>query len=221
MKILFICLLLTISSVFVYSQSNKKTNMHDKNMNVKGQFHLPKEWEMRFDESNASINDLKLVKENNFYHFTTGPAAIYYNPKNKVGGQYKITAEFIQLKPSKHPEAYGIFLAGSNLQNKEQHYIYFLTRQDGKYLIKIRNGKDTKDIINWTADENINPQDKNGKTQNKLTVTVTDRTVIFGANGKAVMSLKKSNFGGTVGIAGLRINHNLNVKATDITINKF
>ena len=211
--------LLAVLTVSLYPQ-NKKTGP-DMDMKVKGTWKLPENWEMRFDKPDASKNDMKLIIDRNSYHFITGPAAIYYNPKNDEYGQFKIEAEFIQLKPSKHPEAYGIFFAGSNLKKEDQHYVYFLVRQDGKFLIKERNGKDTKEIVNWTADDNVNPQNKKGETINKLTVTVNDRMVIFGANGKAVKFFKKSLLGKTVGIVGLRINHNLDVKTGGLKIEHF
>ncbi|MFZ0456122.1 MAG: hypothetical protein WCE54_15190 [Ignavibacteriaceae bacterium] len=219
MKSFFLFLLLILFTITLYPQ-NKKTN-HDKDLKIKGSVQLPKNWEVRFDKTGAGINDIKLTMDNNYYHFVTGPAAIYYNAKNAEYGQYKIEADFIQVKPSEHPEAYGLFIAGSNLQKANQHYLYFLIRQDGKFLIKERNGKDTKEIVNWTPDENINSQDKDGQTINKLTITVNNRVVIFGANGKAVKFFSNSSFGKTVGIVGLRINHNLNVKTTGLKIEHF
>lgn len=215
----YIFLLIALFAISLYPQ-NKKSD-HDKDIKIKGVFQLPKTWEMRFDNPDVSKNDLKLTLDSVYFHFVTGPAAIYFNPENKEYGQYKIEAEFIQVKPSKHPEAYGIFFAGSDLQKGNQHYLYFLVRQDGKYLIKERNGKDTKLIVKWTSDGHINPQNKNGQTINKLSITVKNKVVIFGANGKAVKFFDKSLLGKTVGIAGLRINHNLNVKTNGLTISRF
>lgn len=219
MKIIILLLLTGLFAVSIYPQ-NKKSDQ-DKDINIKGTFQLPKNWEMRFDKSDASKNDLKLTRDSNYYHLITGPAAIYYNPKNEEYGQYKIEAEFIQVKPSKHPEAYGIFFGGSDLQKANQRYLYFLVRQDGKFLIKERNGNDTKEIVKWTPDKNINSQDKKGQTINKLSISVNNRGVIFGANGKAVKFINKSLLGRTVGNVGLRINHNLNVKTSGLTINNF
>ena len=219
MKIFFLFLLAVVFTISSYPQ-NKKTD-HDKDLKIKGTVQLPKNWEMRFDKPDASKSDMRLTKDGNYYHFITGPAAIYYNPKDAEYGQYKIEANFIQVKPSKHPEAYGIFFSGSNLQRDDQHYLYFLVRQDGKYLIKERNGKDTKVIVNWTSDDNVYPQNNKGETINKLTITVNSRIVIFGVNGKAVEHFNKSFFTRTAGIVGLRINHNLNVKTSGLKIEHF
>ena len=214
-------ILLTCFAAFLYPQPNKdKSHDNDMDMKIKGNAQLPTGWEMRFDKTNANKNDMKLIKENDFYHFTTGPAAIYYNPKEEESGEFKIESSFIQTKPSKHPEAYGIFFAGSDLQGKDQHYLYFLVRQDGKYLIKERNGSDTKEIVKWTADKNVNSQNKDGRTINKLSVTVGKNNITFSANGEKVKTLDKSDLGIENGIVGLRINHNLDVKASKLTIEK-
>ena len=219
MKRIFLFFLIAVSTISLYPQ-NKKSG-HDKNEKEKETIHLPKYWEVRLDKANENKNDIKVTRDSNYNHFITGPAAIYYNTKNAEYGQYKIEAEFIQVKPSEHPEGYGLFFAGSNLQKDNQNYIYFLIRQDGKYLIKERNGKDTKEIVNWKSDDNINSQNKKGKTINKLTITVNPRVVIFGANGKAVKFYEKFLFAKTVGIVGLRINHNLNIKVSGLKIEHF
>lgn len=219
MKRIFLFFLIAVSTISLYPQ-NKKSG-HDKNEKEKETIHLPKYWEVRLDKANENKNDIKVTRDSNYNHFITGPAAIYYNTKNAEYGQYKIEANFIQVKPSKHPEAYGIFFSGSNLQRDDQHYLYFLVRQDGKYLIKERNGKDTKVIVNWTSDDNVYPQNNKGETINKLTITVNSRIVIFGVNGKAVEHFNKSFFTRTAGIVGLRINHNLNVKTSGLKIEHF
>lgn len=221
LKKIFLFILLSGFCVFLYSQTMKEhSHSIDTDVKVKGAMHLPEGWELRFDKSNASKTDMRLVKEQDYYHFTSGPAAIYYNPKDKESSEYKVEANFIQTKPSKHPEAYGIFFAGSNLQKDNQHYLYFLVRQDGKYLIKERNGKDTKEIIKWTAHKNVNAQNKSGQTINKISVMVGKNDVNFSANDKTVITLNKKDLGNTDGIAGLRINHNLDVKATSLIVGK-
>jgi hypothetical protein len=219
MKRILLFLLIAVFTISLYSQNNKSNQTKEVNNN--GTLHLPKYWEIRLDNISANKNDIEIKRDSNYNHYITGPAAIYYNTKNTEYGQYKIEAEFIQVKPSEHPEGYGLFFAGSNLQKENQAYVYFLIRQDGKYLIKERNGNKTKEIAGWTQDENINLLNKKGQSLNKLTITVNPRVVIFGANGKAVRFFKKSLFDKTVGIVGLRINHNLSVKVSGLKIEHF
>ena len=52
---------------------------------------------------------------------------------------------FTQMEPAAHPEAYGVFIGGSDLQAANQKYTYFVIRQDGKFLIKRRAGNGDAD----------------------------------------------------------------------------
>lgn len=207
-KLLVISLFLSLS-VVLFAQNN----------NMKSQ-KLPKGWMMRFDKTNAGAKDFDITNEKGNYYFKTDPigAAIYYNPENNQTGKFSVEADFNQLKSSAHPEAYGIFIAGSNLQKDNQYYIYFLVRQDGKYLIKKRTGNDTKLVKGWTADKNVNAQNSKGITSNQISINVGESDVTFDANGKKLLSMSKKEIGSTDGIVGLRINHNLDVKTSGLKI---
>ncbi len=223
MKKLFLFVLVAGLCSFTYPQSGKM-HSHNKKMEVmnKSAVKLPAGWKMRFDKTFAGGKDVKVVEDMGVYHFTSDPvgAAIYYNPKNEEKAQFKIEADFTQLKPSKHPEAYGVFFAGTNLQKHNQYYLYFLVRQDGKYLIKKRIGNNTKLVVGWTPSKYVNAENKKGQTINKIYVTVGKTDVTFGANGKEVVSLSNKKLGSTDGIVGLRINHNLDVITHGLTIKK-
>jgi hypothetical protein len=143
-------------------------------------------------------------------HFMSGPAGIYYRATDKASGAYTVTATFAQMAPAAHPEAYGLFIGGSNLESADQKYTYFLIRQDGKYLIKKRAGAATPTVVNWTDHAAINKADASGKLTNTLAVKVASDKVSFLVNGTEVGSVPASEVDAS-GIAGLRVNHNLNV----------
>lgn len=193
---------------------------HDFDVNVAGNGIIPEGWQLRFDHKNDKSTEIQFTIHGDVYHFESGPAAIYYNKKDMTKGNFKSSAEFLQTKASRHPEAYGIFWAGKDLKGKNQHYYYFLVRQDGKYLIKTRNGDKTSLIVDWTANDAVKAKNKNGQTKNTLEVDVKGNKVNFIVNGKQVANLPKSKFQNTEGQVGLRINHNLNVKVTNFTVSK-
>src|SRR6266516_4532740 len=99
-------------------------------------------WTGRVDPQAArggkKLTDDKVVAMGTGFHVTSGPAAIYWNPKNTASGNYTVSASFTQTKAPTHAEAYGLFIGGNNLDAPNQSYLYFVVRQDGKYLINHR-----------------------------------------------------------------------------------
>jgi hypothetical protein len=181
----------------------------DPDKKVAGGGTLPTGWKARLDGS-ATINGVKVMPMGGGLHFTTGPAGIYYKPGDNAAGAYEARATFTQMEPAAHPEAYGIIIGGSGLDGPAQKYTYFLIRQDGKYLIKRRAGNDTPTIADWTDSSAIRKADASGKMSNTLAIDVGKDKVRFLVNGTEVTSTEAAKVD-TDGVAGLRINHNLNV----------
>jgi hypothetical protein len=179
-------------------------------------------WTGRLDPRPASqgrkITETKFVSMGSGIHVTAGPAAIYWNPANAASGNYTISATFNQTKASTHPEGYGLIAAGQNLDSASQSYAYFLVRQDGKFLINHRADDATvHKIVDWTANPAIKAIDESGKASNKLTISVEADKVRFLVNDVEVHSLARgiidggNGHSGSKGIAGIRVNHNLDV----------
>jgi hypothetical protein len=156
-------------------------------------------------------------------HVTSGPAAIYYRAADNATGEYAVSATFAQRKSMQH-EAYGLFIGGSNLQDSTQAYTYFVIRpMDGAILINHRAGDARpKQIVPWTPEPAVNKEDAtDGHASNSLTIHVAKDTVHFIANGKLVRAIPKSDLGGaTDGLAGLRVNHNLDLHISDFKVGK-
>jgi hypothetical protein len=183
-------------------------------------------WIDRVDAKDArrgmSTSDVKFVTMGTGYHVTAGPAAIYYNPKDVAKGEYTVSATFVQTKAPMHPEAYGLFVGGSNLQDSTPQYVYFLTRGDGKYFVAHMAGADRHVIVNWTESDLTKKQDEAGKQSNQLAVRVTKDSVQFLANGKPVTAFAKADMHGfsADGQAGIRVNHNLDLHIADFQVKK-
>ena len=188
----------------------------DPDKKVAGGGTLPSGWKARVD-GNASLNGVKMMPMGGGVHFTTGPAGIYYKPNDKASGTYETRSTFTQLQPAAHPEAYGLIIGGADLEGAGQKYTYFLIRQDGKYLIKRRAGESTPTVADWTDNAAIRKADSSGKMSNTLAIEVGKDKVRFLVNGTEVTSAETSKVD-TAGIAGLRINHNLNVHVEGFTV---
>lgn len=206
--------LLLLFSLPVFAQEHMHEN--DPDNAVKGS-DIPEGWMVRTDRG-ASMDNVHFTRMERGYHIVLGPAAIFYNPEMKASGTYTVRATFTQNKAPRHPEAYGLFVGGKDLDSDAQDYLYFLIRQSGEFLIKHRAGDETHTLFDWTAHEAIRKVDDAGKASNTLAVRATPDRVHFLVNGTEVAALDRAPMLNTDGIAGLRVNHNLDVTITDFEI---
>lgn len=188
-------------------------------------------WTGRIDPRAAAqgrkITDAKFLPMAGGIHVTAGPAAIYWNADNKPTGNYTVSATFNQTQASAHPEGYGLIIAGTNLESANQSYMYFLVRQDGKFLVNHRaNDSTVHKIVDWTANPAIKAIDASGKASNALSVMVGPTAVSFRVNGTEVHSVPRSviesgpDHAGSVGTAGIRVNHNLDVHIDGFSVTR-
>jgi hypothetical protein len=182
----------------------------DPDKKMAGPGSIPSGWKGRLDSGDKTLAGVKAMTMDGGIHFMTGPAGIYYRPNDKATGAYMVQATFTQLAPAAHPEAYGIIVGGADLEGAGQKYTYFLVRQDGKFMIKRRNGEATPTVADWTDNAAVKKPDAGGKSVNALAIDVTKDKVRFLVNGTEVSTADAAQVD-TAGIAGLRINHNLNV----------
>jgi hypothetical protein len=188
-------------------------------------------WTGRIDPQAAArgrkITEAKFVPMAGGFHVTAGPAAIYWNPANTATGNYTISATFNQTRASAHPEGYGLMLTGKDLETANQSYFYFLVRQDGKFMINHRaNDTEVHKIVEWTENPAVKAIDASGKASNTLSVVMGASAVSFRVNGTEVHSIPRAtiegggNHAGSVGIAGIRVNHNLDVHIDGFALTK-
>jgi hypothetical protein len=171
---------------------------------------LPPGWNVRLDSGGTKPEGVSVMPMGGGIHFKTGPAGIYYRAADTRSGSYEVHASFNQVEPAEHPEAYGLIIGGSNLSAATQKYTYFLVRQDGKFMISRRNGDKVTAIVPWTDHASVKQTDASKKGTNMLSIVVAPDKTRFLVNGTEVNSLPTSGVDAS-GIAGLRINHNLNV----------
>ena len=181
----------------------------------------PAGWSARFDRPNADPAAVKFTTMGKGLHFTTGPSATWYRGGESLSGLYSVQATFSQTKAPMHPEAYGLVVFGQNMETPTQSYIYFLVRGDGKWALKHRaNDTDVHTITDWTANPAIVVQDSTGKATNTLKVDVAADSVRFMVNGQTVQAVSRTVMKEAAGIAGIRMNHGLDVHVADFTVTK-
>lgn len=171
---------------------------------------LPAGWSIRLDSGATKPDGVSVMPMGGGIHFKTGPAGIYYRAADAKTGVYEVRAAFSQMEPSAHPEAYGIFIGGANLAAATQKYTYFLVRQDGTFMIARRDGAKVTPVIPWTDNAAVKKTDASVKGTNVLSIVVAADKVRFLVNNTEVSAQPAAGVDGA-GIAGLRVNHNLNV----------
>lgn len=172
----------------------------------------PAGWQLRLDRANADRSGIAFSTMGAGLHVTNGPAAIFWNPANTAQNAYTVEATFTQVKAPTHAEAYGLFWGGRDLADAGQDYLYFVIRKDGKYLVRHRAGAETHNIAEWTEHAAIVKEGADGKQVNTLRIEVTATASRLFANGQMIREIPRQGMAGnTDGIAGLRVNHNLDV----------
>lgn len=172
---------------------------------------LPAGWEARLDRP-GGLENVRFMEMQGHQHAILGPSAVFYNPAHTATGAYRLAGTFTQNRPTAHPEGYGLVLGGRDLAGDGQDYLYFLVRQDGRFMVKHRAGTETHTLIDWTEHSAVARPDDAGRTVNALAVDVGASGVRFLVDDVEVGSLPRVQYLNTDGVYGLRINHGLDVR---------
>jgi hypothetical protein len=184
-----------------------------------------KGWKLRADRSTDvkdpdAPGDIKFMEMGGGFHAINPQAAVYWNPANAPTGNYTLKGTFKLMKPSGHANYYGLVFGGSNLEGPTQAYTYFLVAQDGNWLIKKRDGDTaTSPVAPKTPNDAVKKPGEDGTSVNALEVRVVGDKVDFVVNGTVVHSMPKGTMK-TDGIAGIRVNHQLEVMITGFAVTK-
>ena len=178
---------------------------------------MPEGWQVRLDRPGAT-QPVRFMSMNGHLHVVLGPSGIFYDPSTTATGAYRAQGTFTQNRMSAHPEGYGLLLGGRDLEGDGQDYLYFLVRQDGKFMVKHRAGSETHTLLDWTEHEAVARPDANGRATNALAVDVSEAGARFLVNGTEVGNLARVPMLNTDGIVGLRLNHNVDVMIEDFGV---
>ena len=177
----------------------------------------PAGWTIKTD-GDAPAAETKFQTMGPGFHVTSGPAAIYYKSGDMASGTYTVKATFGQrAKPSMgHPEAYGVFIGGSDLgDNAKESYLYAEVRDDGNFFLAHRAGATVHKISDWSPNAALKKADEKGAASNEVGLQVTADSVHMWVNGQKVKSIAKGGMVKTDGQFGFRVNHMLNVHVSN------
>ena len=186
----------------------------------------PADWQVRIDHSqNAAdpddVPDLSVMTMGNGFHVVGGPAGTFWNPENSVEGDYTAKATFNLVKPASHTSFYGLTFGGEDLAGAGQKYLYFLVAQNGNYIIKTRAGEETTEVQASTPHAAVEQPGADGRSSNMLEVRVAGDTISYVVNGTVVHTTPKVGATAvTDGIAGVRVNHVLDVQVEGFEVQR-
>ena len=187
----------------------------------------PAGWKQRLDRSTSASDPdaagtVKFVTMGNGFHATNPTAAVYWNQANAATGNYTVKATFRLVKPSNHTNYYGLVFGGSDLEGPNQSYLYFTLAQDGTWLLKRRDGDaSAPTIAGKTASDAVKKPGADGTSVNELEVRVQPSKIDYVVNGTVVHSTPKNGpTAKTDGIAGIRVNHMLEVHIDGFSVVK-
>lgn len=181
---------------------------------------LPAGYEMRLDHADAATTDFHVESMDGAMMVRTGPAGVLYDANDLTSkGDYTVSATFTEVgAPAGHREAYGLVIGGSDLAGPGQRYTYFVVRGDGSYLIKKRNGEETSNVTDgWQQSDAVEAAEQDGDVTNALSIAVRGNQAHFSVNGTEVAAFPTADLD-VAGIAGVRVNHNLNVRVENFAI---
>lgn len=181
-------------------------------------------WKVRADKSTSASDpdgagDIKFMAMGGGFHAINPTAAVYWNPANTASGTYTLKGTFTLNEPSDHTNYYGLIFGGHDLEGAGENYTYFLVAQNGTFLVKKRSGETTENVVAKTPSDAIKKPDASGKSVNMLEVRVGADKIDYVVNGTVVQSTPKTGVT-TDGIAGIRVNHHLNVSIADFAVAK-
>jgi hypothetical protein len=187
----------------------------------------PQGWMVRADRSTSATDPdaagaIKFVTMGKGFHATNPQAAVYWNPANTMTGNYTVKGTFKLMKPSGHTNYYGLVFGGSDLGAATQNYLYFLVAQDGTWLVKRRVGDaSTENVAAKTANAAVAKPGADGTSTNMLEVRVMTDKIEYMVNGTTVHTTPRTGqTAKTDGIAGIRVNHQLEVHIDDFAVSK-
>lgn len=180
----------------------------------------PAGWQVRFDRPNVADSAMRIDQMGPGWHFYTlgRGSGIAWRPEQTASGNFKAELESALFPTTgEHTEGFGLIVGGQNLQADNQTYYYFLIRKNGQFLIKHRAGAETHTVVDWTPHAAIAQQTGQENARNTLAIEARADSVRFLVNGQRVHTASRQGFD-VDGVVGVRVNHQLSVHVTRVTV---
>ena len=178
-----------------------------------------------------TVNDDKFVKEGAGFEVATGPAVTYWNPANKLSGDYTVSATFTEAKYmnlNSHPHPYGIVIAGNDMGTATQSYVYCAAYGNGNFIVR-GFGPDAFQLngrMGGTSDAVHKAAGPGSPVSQEISMSVKGDKVSCSINGAVVATYAKSDvvaagkLKSTDGVYGIRFAHNTDATVTGMKVSR-
>lgn len=190
-------------------------------------------WQGKIDAREASagqkLENALLGMEGKDLKVTTGPAVVYWSPKNTATGNYTVKATFTEHKYmalNNHPHPYGIVIAGNDMGTDQQTYLYCAAYGNGNFIVR-GFGPEPFQVNGRRGETHAAVNKAAGPGQpvtQEIALSVKGDKVECAINGQVVGSYNKSDVVGagklksTDGVYGIRFAHNTEATVTGLTL---
>ncbi len=177
-------------------------------------------WWARLDDKSQRTQALSFEPTTAGFHVKTGPASIFWDPQQTVSGDYTVKATFMLDRMPQFEEGYGLFIGGTNLDKDTERYTAFMVREDGRYLVRVRDGAVMKNLTgDWMYEPAITRFDAKKTLSNALAIRADKDTVTFTVNGHDIVTRPRAELP-AVGVVGLRFNRGLELRVEGLAVEK-
>ena len=225
---------LVVAALLVAAVGNVACAQDDARVVKDGGISIPG-WQGKIDAREESagqkLENAKLAMDGKNLKVTTGPAVVYWNPKNTASGNYTVKATFTELKYmalNNHPHPYGIVIGGNDMGTANQSYLYCAAYGNGNFIVRgfgpepfrMNGGR-------GEAHAAVNKAAGPGEpVTQEIAVSVKGDKVECAINGQVVGSYNKSDIvaagklKSTDGVYGIRFAHNTEATVAGFGVTK-
>ena len=186
----------------------------------------PAHWKARYDDGTAAP-ERRFVVMRPGWHVFAGPGGLFWDPGSYASGAFGVSST-IFLFPEGDPEQsgstrldspFGLFLGGSELEAGGARYVAFELRNDGHFRIAEHTGRETRDLVPWTAHDAVatSGAETSGPVRNVLAVDVHGDRTVFYLNDQAIAELPGDRVA-LDGAIGVRAGTGLSIHVTEVDI---
>ncbi|MBK8004346.1 MAG: hypothetical protein IPK12_10540 [Gemmatimonadetes bacterium] len=150
------------------------------------------------------------------FHMTTGPGAIFYDPRFFGERQFTLEAQIFHFPNSRGAE-YGLFIGGQELEGGAPRYVAFVLRGDGSVAAWEQRGEARRVLAEWRRADAVAPGAKDNVVGNLVRLVVSPKEAVLRVNRLDALVVPLEGVA-TNGHVGFRVGAGMNLHASTLDL---